>query len=304
MAEIKEHQFSKPIQKTKLESLRDFIWNSETGEVLGRTLGSWVKIVIFYIIYYSLLAAFWTGMLMVFYQTVDDTKPTWKLTSSLIGNSPGMGFRPRPPKENAATSLIWITHNKKESWKYWVKSLDEFLEAYQEKHQDEHLSSTCSFDQGPGKGKSCRYPINLIPVNCTSAQSYGYETGHPCILIKLNKIYDWVPKPFDNDSLPEDMPEDLKQNYDPRFVYISCAGENPADRENLGPISYYPTQGIPNYYFPFTNLPSYQSPFVFIHLEMPVKGVLINVECKGWAANMIYNRKDRLGSVHFEILVD
>lgn len=81
--------------------------------------------------------------------------------------------------------------------------------------------------------------------------------------------------------------------------------QNPADKENIGPIEYFPPNGaIPNYYFPFTNLDGYLSPFVFVHFKKPATGVLINVECKAWAANIRHDRTDRMGSVHFELLID
>lgn len=30
----------------------------------------------------------------------------------------------------------------------------------------------------------------------------------------------------------------------------------------------------------------------------------MNVECKAWARNIIHDRINRLGSVHFEVLID
>lgn len=33
-------------------------------------------------------------------------------------------------------------------------------------------------------------------------------------------------------------------------------------------------------------------------------GVLINIECKAWAKNILYDRYERRGSVHFELMVD
>jgi hypothetical protein len=33
-------------------------------------------------------------------------------------------------------------------------------------------------------------------------------------------------------------------------------------------------------------------------------GVLINIECKAWAHNIVHDRADRRGSVHFELMVD
>ncbi|XP_013773290.1 sodium/potassium-transporting ATPase subunit beta-like [Limulus polyphemus] len=304
MAEKDIEYLKSPDEKTKWESTKEFIWNPRTGQFCGRTGASWAKITIFYIVYYACLVAFWTVMLMVFYVTVDYHQPKWKLDSSRIGNSPGVGFRPSPPEENVDSTLIWFRHGSSKQWEYWVDSLNEFLEPYQGGQQHgEHLT-TCSFEETRKPEEVCHFNLDLINNNCSSSRKFGYDVGRPCVLIKINRIYGWKPEPYDNNSLPDNMPEDVKKKYDPRNVYISCEGENPADRENIGPINYYPSQSIPNYYFPFNNQPGYLSPFVFVHFQDPTSGVLMNIECKAWAANIKHDRKERLGSVHFELLVD
>jgi len=52
-------------------------------------------------------------------------------------------------------------------------------------------------------------------------------------------------------------------------VWVSCEGEYPADKENIGPISYFPSRGFQSYYFPFTNVKGYLSPVIAIHFERP-----------------------------------
>ena len=47
-------------------------------------------------------------------------------------------------------------------------------------------------------------------------------------------------------------------------VWIDCQGENPADRENLGPVIYHPTNGISKNYFPYRNQEGYLSPAIFV----------------------------------------
>lgn len=110
---------------------------------------------------------------------------------------------------------------------------------------------------------------------------------------------------------------------------MSCEGESPADVENLGPVNYSPRRGFPSYYFPFTNTKGYQPPVVAVQFERPkrknstnfiplliaklinlfhslfyIAGVLINIECKAWAKNIIHDRAERRGSVHFELMID
>ncbi len=105
------------------------------------------------------------------------------------------------------------------------------------------------------------------------------------------QIYGWEPKPFKNWTelwAMEDAPQSLKDHVKSEFekkeqsadvkpdemVWITCEGENPADRENIGHIDYYPSQGIPSYYFPYLNQPGYLSPIVFAHLTNPQREYL------------------------------
>ena len=52
-------------------------------------------------------------------------------------------------------------------------------------------------------------------------------------------------------------------------VWLDCEGENPADKENMGPIVYHPTRGISANYFPYLNQEGYLSPAVFVEFTKP-----------------------------------
>jgi len=47
------------------------------------------KIIGFYFLLYSFLAAFFAAMFMVFLQTLDQAEPKWKQGDGLIGTNPG-----------------------------------------------------------------------------------------------------------------------------------------------------------------------------------------------------------------------
>ena len=89
----------------------------------------------------------------------------------------------------------------------------------------------------------------------------------------------------------------------PGQVYVTCNGEDPVDQEHIGAVRLHP-QTVPSYYFPYLNQDGYLSPVVMVQFLNPSPGVLINVECKAWSKNIVHSRTDRLGQVHFEILVD
>lgn len=53
------------------------------------------------------------------------------------------------------------------------------------------------------------------------------------------------------------------------MVWVSCQGETPADKENIGPVKYLPFAGFPGYFYPYENAEGYLSPLVALHLEKP-----------------------------------
>lgn len=75
------------------------------------------------------------------------------------------------------------------------------------------------------------------------------------------------------------MPEELKRKIRASWthsdkrehekIWVTCAGENPADQENIGAVNIYPTLGFPAYYFPYTNVEGYLPPLVAVQFSKP-----------------------------------
>lgn len=309
-----EQYYSPPPKLGKWEGFKIFLWNSETGQFLGRTGASWAKILLFYVIFYAVLAGFFGAMLTVFYQTLDPNKPKWQLDESLIGSNPGLGFRPMPPASNVESTLVWYKASDQGNFLHWTTELDKFLEEY---HKTPTFTNgtkrrvVCDYWKPPAPGRVCDVDMTSWG-QCTKENKYGYNKSAPCIFLKLNKIFGWAPRYYnDTKKLPSTMPADLQEHIKQEelasrldTIWVSCAGENPADVENMGAIQYIPRRGFPGFYFPFTNTPGYLSPLVAVFFERPKYGVLINIECKAWAHNIVHDRFDRRGSVHFELMVD
>lgn len=221
-----------------------------------------------------------------------------------------MGFRP-VPKESGST-LIWVKQNDPNSTTDYVTGLNQFLDDYQPGSQSNAENYIdCSPTNHPTAASKTTCRIKLTDLGpCSRERNYGYNEGQPCVLLKLNRIFNWVPETYNAAELPADVKAAYQRQSgkaipanDDNQVYITCNGEDPVDQEHIGPIRLYPNS-IPAYNYPYMNQRGYLSPVVMVQFLNPTPGVLINVECKAWAKNIVHSRTDRLGQVHFELLVD
>ena len=57
------------------ENFKYMLYDPSTGAILTRTPMSWIKIIAFYIVYYTLLAGFWIGCMLIFFKTLPDNQP-------------------------------------------------------------------------------------------------------------------------------------------------------------------------------------------------------------------------------------
>lgn len=302
---IKDFQFYAPKEK---QSFAKFIHNVDEGTYCGRTPKSWGQLLLFYVIFYIVLAGLFAICMQGLKASYNLKEPKWKLDSSLIGTNPGLGFRPIS-EETERGSVIQFDSKKYGEKKYWIDLLDQYMQTY---NQSSHIGKICSFNETHNERDVCSVDINQFG-SCTPQNAYGYNNSRPCVFLKLNKIYNWVPQYYDDPlDLPLDMPNELREHIKKvnpsklQQVWVSCNGTNAEDRENLGEVSYYPAQGFPNYYYPYLNQPGYLSPLIAVQFESLQINKMINVECRAWAKNIIYSGsiRDRMGSVTFQIFID
>lgn len=266
----------------------------------SRTKSSWLKLFAFYTILWLSTIAFWIVYMTIFQQTIDERMPSLRLADSPIGNNPGIAVRPRPSASKIDSSLIHFKSSSSGDWQHWTEDLNKYLHPYQELESGagQHAQGDCNSYIGErDPSKFCPFELRVIPNECSESQNFSYHLGKPCILVKLNRIYGWKPDPYM--FRPKDYP--IQAPFREGLIQITCEGKSSVDKENIGPIEYYP-QGIETKYFPFTNQPGYQSPFVMAHFKNPRPGILIFVECKAWAKNIQHDGSR--GKVNFELLID
>lgn len=285
------------MKSSKLEELKLVFWNPQTRTCLGRTSDSWAKLIGFYIVLYSCLAAIWSVYFYLFHLTISPNYPKWQLEESLIGTNPGLGLRPQNPRQKVESALISFREGSDGNFKHWIDDLDDYLkenskvESGYKKNCDLSNNDTDSF---------CPFDNSSIPAECSAASNFSFPAGQPCLLLKLNRIYGWRPETYQNK--PEKFPP--KAPFTPGNIAITCEGQHDPDKEHIGPIEYFPDTGIDTKYYPFLNQPGYQSPYVMVHFKQPKLNTLIYIECKAWAKNIEHDRYNRKGMTVFELFIE
>ena len=288
--------------KADLKRISEFVWNEETGEICGRPPRSWGFLGLFYFSFYVALSVFFAICLALFFTTVSLNFPKLNKQHSLLQMNPGLGFRPMPDME---TVLVRFEQGKPSTYKMYTDHIQAFLDQYEnEKQEGEHFVDCTYYGPTRPEGereKVCRFQIQELGGACTFQRDFGFYEGQPCILLKLNKIYDWIPQMWDNNTVPNH----LRGRYSSNHIQVTCEGENPADRENIGNITFYPRYGFHAAFYPFLNQLGFRSPAIMARFNNLAKGVVVQIWCRAWARNIENNNKnDKIGSVHFELLID
>nr|KAF6473245.1 ATPase Na+/K+ transporting subunit beta 3 [Rousettus aegyptiacus] len=166
-----------------------FIYNPNTGEFLGRTAKSWGLILLFYQVFYGFLAALFTFTMWAMLQTLNDEVPKYRDQIS----SPGLMVFPKP-----VTALDYsFSISNPESYKGYIEDLKRFLKPYDSEEQ-KNLTicpSGTLFEQKGPIYVACRFPLDLLQA-CSGVNDpeFGYSKGHPCILVKMNRIIGLKPQ--------------------------------------------------------------------------------------------------------------
>ncbi|KAA0190240.1 Nervana 2 [Fasciolopsis buskii] len=269
-----------------------WIWDPKNKTLFGRTATSWALCILFYLAYYAFLAGFFMGMMMVFlYTQVPDDRPARTGMQSLLHFKPGIGFR---PVVEVQKSLIKFAKTDPQSYLPLTENIDALLDAYKivNSKPDGQFASCKGGKKDPDDvERVCKFPLESLSP-CTRENNYGYPAGTPCVILKLNKVYGWLPD-IENSKVPHAL--------------VNCTGQNPADVENMGTVSYYPSTKLggksygifDSIYFPFIGQPGYLSPLVALQFTNPKPHVTILVECQ------LRNLKNAYtGTLGFEIRVD
>lgn len=167
-------------------SFGNFLYNSESGLVMGRTGQSWAKIGLFYLVFYGFLAGFFSAMLAVFLTTVerpeDGGKP--KLTQ-YIENKPGL--------TRLDQSFLLENYDSAANDSSYVKAINNILYGI---GNDTIYDGACptSGPRNSSSSKPCFAPVGLYGDCEPEKLQAALKNKKPCVFIKINKVFGWTPK--------------------------------------------------------------------------------------------------------------
>ncbi|KAL3047864.1 hypothetical protein OYC64_021931 [Pagothenia borchgrevinki] len=278
---------------------KSFVWNSEKKEFLGRTGSSWLKIFLFYVIFYGCLAGIFIGTIQALLLTLSNYKPTYQDRVA----PPGIHTPPRSVK-----SEIAYTKSNEESYRKYTDDMNAFLKIYDIDIQTEgqnfedcgetpqtYIERGGLEDSELGQRKACRFSRSLLGA-CSGLKdtNYGFKDGKPCLIVKLNRIVNFKPRaPTNNQSLPEA----LQAKSQPNLIPIYCKNKREEDESKIGEIKYYGMgEGFPLQYYPYYGKllhAQYLQPLVAIQFTNLTLDQELRIECKVYGANIDYSEKDR-----------
>jgi sodium/potassium-transporting ATPase subunit beta len=285
-------------KKTTGQAFSSFLYDKDTKKVLSRTCSSWLEITIFYVVFYACLAAFWATLLAGFVATLDDKVPRYYGKGSIIGINPGMGYQPWL-KEDPDTTFIHFDPKDKNTWTKYQLTLADYIYKYDNKTATRKCSGPDDNNAQLNETKACEFDTAVFAPACTNDTFFGYDKGSPCVAVSLNRLIGWVPLAYPAGSGPAQVGD----RYNSGDVAIDCRGQNPADREHLKRIDYFPESGLMAKYYPYRVMDNYHQPIAMVKFNDLPKNVMIQIECRAYAYNVIHDPFDRQGLIQFEIMI-
>ncbi|BHF81159.1 Atp1b1p [Sparganum proliferum] len=157
----------------------------------------------------------------------------------------------------------------------YVDNLNALLDYYEEisiKDKQEFADCSGAVKKPNIANKVCPFSLTTLGP-CNRANEFGYPENKPCVILKINRVYGWMPYIVDQ-SVPH--------------VLVSCTGQNPEDKVNLGPLKFFPSANLngteygkfDSIYFPFIGQKGYTSPLVAVQFLNPARHMLVLVECQ------------------------
>ncbi|GAB5584866.1 protein ATP1B4 isoform X1 [Prionailurus iriomotensis] len=261
----------------KLQTVSEYLWDPEKRMSLARTGQSWSLILVIYFFFYASLAAVITLCMYTLFLTISPYMPTF--TERV--KPPGVMIRPFAHSLNFNFNV-----SEPDTWQHYVISLNGFLQGYNDSLQEE-----MNVDCPPGQyfiqdgeededKKACQFKRSFLK-NCSGLEdpTFGYSTGQPCILLKMNRIVGFRPEL--GDPVKVSCKVQPVQNH---MEHLGTPQSGRGDENDIRSINYYPESASFDlryypYYGKLTHV-NYTSPLVAMHFTDVVKNQAVPVQCQ------------------------
>ncbi|XP_060603245.1 sodium/potassium-transporting ATPase subunit beta-1-like [Ruditapes philippinarum] len=209
------------------------------------------------------------------------------------------------PKVEAVEEFIRIVKGRRSTYDVFQDRITTKLMEYENmfKGHDERMidcESISGYRPLSEWDKNCRFDLMALGPDCVKQTFYGFDDGQPCILLSLDRILNWLPEPYTNETVPDK----IRNSWAEFAITVHCEGEDPVTKDNLGDILYYPPQGFPFRYFPNTGKEGWKNPLVFVQLADFSPAIALRVTCSAYAKNIKHDDMFQTGKVSFIIMVD
>ncbi|XP_073419638.1 potassium-transporting ATPase subunit beta [Dendrobates tinctorius] len=248
----------------RMENFGRFVWNSDTGELMGRTLIKWVFISLYYVAFYFAMIGLFALSIYCLMKTLSPYEPDYQ---DLL-QSPGVTMRPNVYGEEGIEVFYNISNEK--SYEGIVKSLCKFLSVYNKTNQVEMKNKDCSnatdvksfLTVNENTKHACQFTTDMLG-DCSHDKdpTFGFASGQPCLFIKINRIINFIP---DNKTSPT----------------LHCSS---MDEQDLGHVEYFPDGSFGAQYFPYygkKRQPNYTNPLVAVKFSNVKLDKEIEIVCK------------------------
>nr|XP_034182517.1 sodium/potassium-transporting ATPase subunit beta-1-like isoform X1 [Osmia lignaria]XP_034182518.1 sodium/potassium-transporting ATPase subunit beta-1-like isoform X1 [Osmia lignaria] len=307
-----------------LKNFLRFVWNKEQKTLFDRTAKEWGQLGIFYLAFFTVLGSIFAIQMKISIDYITKLKQPLFKNPSVSSRSiekrfaifrplwqfenPGIVFKPNSVSSTSPLILV-DSANVNSRPKRYVQALDDFFQGIQQVSLTKYSKNMSNYNLNCQEGKANYFEkpcfFDIKKLGSCSKSPYGYtEPMQPCVLIKFNKRFDWIPECYNRSSnLPETMPDGLKkmvQESDKLHIWLSCDGLNNVDKEHMGEIEYNPKPGFPVEFFPFTGQPDYLSPVVALQFKNLTPNRLVTIDCNLWASNI---RRQSGCSLDFQIII-
>uniref|UniRef100_A0A8C9SZS3 Sodium/potassium-transporting ATPase subunit beta n=1 Tax=Scleropages formosus TaxID=113540 RepID=A0A8C9SZS3_SCLFO len=235
-----------------------------------------VYISLYYVAFYVVMTSLFALAIYVLMSTLNPYTPDYqdRLTS------PGVMVWPDTYGEEDVE--ISFNSSDRKSWSRMSNCLKDFLQPYNKSQQLQVNIQDCKWGtyffqkdfEGPDHTKqSCVFYRSMLG-NCSgmSDPTFGYSDGTPCVIIKMNRIINFLP-----------------DNRSGKTPYVNCTLLEGSD--SVSHIEYFPANGTMDLaYFPYYGKkaqPTYMNPLVAVKFHLKGRREA-KVQCRVVANNIAY----------------